>query len=294
VFFVPCGQIQTSDDGLETPPPDAGILREVVSLLLLTKSAVADPPPDTHVALLTVFAGDVMAPTAQGQTTADVAPLSESPAAIAQTETLLWSLLNAQTSLQDTAAPPKADASLCLKYYRRVLATAKWTVNTPRRAGGLLMDFAGFKPAAKAEETAFEMEVDEYFSVVHLLSVLCRAIVLAYNAHEKEGKEGGEVPLGTLLRSLAPGTRSDIANALLAGLDHCAAAAKKRYDLFVPAVPTLTPTPGPAAVKRATDPVRLGKAAFLRQTLPGVPGLAAFEPIAERSQVETNIKQMFS
>ena len=289
-------QIQTSDDGLETPPPDAAILREVVSLLLLTKSAVADPPPDTHVALLTVFAGDVMAPPGPGA--ADVAPLSESPAAIAETEKLLWSLLNAQTSLQDTAAPLKADASLCLKHYRRILATAKWTVNTPRRAGGLLMDFAGFKPAAKAEETAFEMEVDEYFSVVHLLSVLCRAVVLAYNAYEKEGHAaagGGDVPLGTLLRSLAPGTRSDIANALLAGLDHCAAAAKKRFDRFVAAVPTLAPTAAPATtVKRATDPARLGKAAFLRQTLPGVPGLAAFEPIAERSQVETNIKQMFS
>ena len=293
-------QIQASEDGLEhSPPVDAAILREVVSLLLLTKSATSDPPSDRHTALLTVFAGDVMAPLpvpvgAAPEAIPIAAPLSECPSAIARTEKLLWSILNAQVSLHDTDAPSKSDASLCLKYYRRLLANAKWTVNNHSKATGLLMDFAGFSATSKIEETPFEIEVDEYFSVAHLLSVLCRAIVLAYNAWEKKSGPRyveSALPLGTLLRTLAPGTKSDIANALLAGLDHCASSAKRRFDKLVVACPTMLAPSIPS--KRGTDPARLGRASFLRQTQPGLPGMVLAEPISDRTQIEANIKAMF-
>jgi len=102
-----------------------------------------------------------------------------------------------------------------------------------------MAEFA-FGGGARTEERPSCPEADEFFSAVQMLCVLSRALVLSYNAldkqHQGQGQgqgqqeEGEGVTFGSLLAALPPGTTSDVANSLLESLEHCAALWRKRFD----------------------------------------------------------------
>lgn len=98
-----------------------------------------------------------------------------------------------------------------------------------------------FQDEESASNGRDDIDVFEFFSVLNLLSILCKAIVLAYNNLEKQQKsssasvkkDGGLktstagtgimgpdliVSFGELLHTLQPGTKSDLANAFLEGI----------------------------------------------------------------------------
>jgi hypothetical protein len=69
------------------------------------------------------------------------------PENLAEIETRLWALLTSQAPLQSATVPCKADVSVCLRYYRRILTLSGWRMKSPRNASGLLLDFVGLAPS---------------------------------------------------------------------------------------------------------------------------------------------------
>lgn len=201
-----------------------------------------------------------------------------SSSSLARTEQYLWSILNSQFPLENTYCPSKEDTSHLLRYYRRLLTLSKWkAINTNRN--GLLMSFAFGEKRVKKDNN-FDEEIDSFFSVIYVMSVICRAIVLGQSSYgkifnnESENelknkyknseknrienidnsiKINGEIQIensikstgsstgnilnnvtfAVLMNSLSPSIKSDIANALLAGLGYCSAATKKRFDVLI-------------------------------------------------------------
>lgn len=225
--------------------PNVSILKEVVSLLLLSRAASKEPN-DLHQAITNTLCGGIYFP--QGGATPSTSPSSSqregmtsfvsttddyiTMSALAKSEKKLWSLLNSSTSVHKSPCLSKAEASNLLRHYRKLLSTSKWR-SVPVKNTGILMGFA-FGQKKKTEDTVFDAEVDAYYSTIQILSVLCRAIVLARNTREKIKDKTlddscVDVTFGDLMDGMVPGTKSDIANALLAALEHCARHAKKKF-----------------------------------------------------------------
>ena len=227
--------------------PNVSILKEVVSLLLLSRAASKEPN-DLHQAITNTLCGGIYFP--QGGVTPSTSPSSSqregvtsftsttddyiTMSALANSEKKLWSLLNSPTSVHKSPCLSKAEASNLLRHYRKLLSNSKWR-SVPIKSTGILMGFA-FGQKKKTEDTVFDAEVDAYYSTIQILSVLCRAIVLARNTREKikdkkldDSCVDVDVTFGDLMDGMVPGTKSDIANALLAALEHCARHAKKYF-----------------------------------------------------------------
>jgi hypothetical protein len=319
--------------------PDASILKEVVGLLLFSKglSNSNDAHTEWNNAVINTFAGEVLFSHADGRVrgssvtsqkgerspsgnfTEDALP---SPSALVSAEKHLWVLLNSPVSVFDNPCPSKGEASHLLKQYRRFLADSKWRV-APAKKEGLLSAFA-FGSRKPTDETPFEQELDAFFSTIQVLCVFCRAVVLAHNAHDKlKSVAHSEATLGRLMQGLPLGIKSDIANALLAALGHCAVSAKKRFkDLQVdipfglndmsagsddrdrssststPLIPLL-PVPSVhvsregsrANLTHGPHPTQAARARYLRQSGPALPALAILKTISDQLPIPQSIEE---
>jgi hypothetical protein len=173
------------------------------------------------------------------------------------------------------AVPSKGEAATCLRIYRRALQAASWKPDAWRERSASqvgLLNFVGGSAAAAAaigasvgggrgggagaggdadadEEgkgridasAVVALEVEEVFVLVNMLSVLCKAIVLAHKSYEKKlgvpstviGSSKVEpqcVSYEVLFQALAVGTKSDVANSVLECLSSCTYIWKRRFD----------------------------------------------------------------
>ena len=76
------------------------------------------------------------------------------------------------------------------------------------------------------------IEIEEYFAIIHILSILSRAIIFAYNNTTNKSNHSNQLTLKVLLSNLPPGTKSDIANSLLESIEYLSLLWKKRFDLI--------------------------------------------------------------
>ena len=278
---------------------DFGILREVASLLLFTqqleKSAVA------YSSILGVFTGELLKSTiATDETDGSSFQITE----LVKVEKILWYLLNSPADVENVPAPSKIAASHCVRFYRRLLNIANWRLGAAPK--GFLAEFAGVDHKATAKDS-YDLEIDEFFSVIHILSVICRAIILSYTSLEKKQSIPSDLKFGELLEHLAPGTKSDIANSLLESLEHCGKLWKKRYDRsFLLSVfsgnngsnssndsNNNNSTSIPANSNRSENSkFRLNsKEQFLSQSLPPIPASEVFRSISEKLPMPKNISK---
>lgn len=239
---------------------DTAVIKEVTSLLIFSQHSTA--AVDIQ-AILSVFTGEIFstfdvtesvpgttmsvgtsemthslystaAPATGSSNTLDSsASTSFGMCELLHAEKVMWSWITSPAaSVADAVVPSKAEASLCLRYYRRVLNNAKWRSNPHSK--GLIVDFA-FGGTTKSP-TQLTIERDEFFAVMQLMSVICRALVLSYNAIDKAHKSGlpsqssDSYTLRSLLSALPHGLTSDIANALLEALGNCAGLWRKRFE----------------------------------------------------------------
>ena len=304
--------------------PNASILKEVLSLLLLSKAASKEPN-DLHQAITSTLCGDIYFPL--GGATPSTSPSSSQSegmssftstteefltmSALASSEKQLWSLLNSSSSVHDAACLSKSEAATLLRHYRKLLSISKWR-SVPVRSSGLLMGFA-FGQKKKIEDSVFDSEVDAFYSTIQLLSVLCRAIVLARNTREKtkdtkklENSNCSDVTFGVLMEGMAPGTKSDIANALLAALEHCAIHTKKKFKNLSVDLPILSieelrilnsgikNSPSSiSSVQKREESIK-----FISKSAPALPALAVLKTISDflplSKSVEETIQIMFT
>eukprot|EP01041_Mallomonas_annulata_P002463 gene2463-4782_t len=162
---------------------------------------------------------------------------------LARTEMFLWGLFMSNSPVHQAPVPSRSELSECLRHYRRLLLSVGWRVASSssgssgsEKKSGSTTTTAGSTAVPPMEEPEFDLHTDEFFATVHLLSVICKAIILAYNAVEKEQIKLKKtvnldhLTLGTLMSSLQAGTKSDLANALLEALEYCARLWRRRYD----------------------------------------------------------------
>lgn len=81
------------------------------------------------------------------------------------------------------------------------------------------------------------LDADEFFCLMHLLTILCKLILFGYNGIEKQRSksasyEGGSAvaTLEDIISALPLGSKSDLANSFLEILDQCTAIWRMRYD----------------------------------------------------------------
>lgn len=150
--------------------------------------------------------------------------------------------------------------------------------------------------------------LDETFAVMHLLSIVCRAIILAHNAMEKKGvniktPSSGAITFAFLLSHLPLGTKSDVANLLLESLEHWASVLNRRFDLMWFASPSAEdggPSPSSSSYlpSSSTSSLALGvtkgpkggnllleafRGRVALQATPRIPALALFRAISHVS-----------
>lgn len=164
------------------------------------------------------------------------------------TEQYLWSLLMCPDHMFiSSLVPSKDDISECLKYYRRLLTASQWKRITSTQKS-FLENFTGFKLSSSQHQVEeFEPDVNELFSIISILGIVCRAIILSYNVYLKtntnttsNGLSNGTIQpniltikhlkLGELLEYLPPGSKSDIANQLLESLEFSGNIWKNKFD----------------------------------------------------------------
>ena len=102
------------------------------------------------------------------------------------------------------------------------------------------------KPAASATllEHTVQLEAEEVCIAMHLICTICRAVVLAYNVVEKQNGMSSDnsksLPVLTfseLISVLPTGSTSDIANALLEGIEYGMVLWIRRYERLSFSVP---------------------------------------------------------
>lgn len=226
---------------------DSKILRETLSQLLFGTASedVTDLLASTLDMLTTQRYLDV----------SDVPSNPESPintrhenmaAEMFMTEKILWDLMKCNyKNVNISPMPTKEAFAEYLKVIRRAQSFFKYKVsdlskfllfendgsgnnsNSPDEGGG--------DTALLTKESRMSIEVFEILSILHLLSAICRAIVLAYNMEEKHRQDRASNPnisFIDLMKYLQPGTKSDTVNTLLEATDFCANIWKHRYDVL--------------------------------------------------------------
>ena len=327
-----------------TDIPDASILKEVVELLLFSKgvSSGNNILAEWSKAVINTFAGEVPSNRSDGR--GGGFSVSASPSAsqkgdksspsgsfvddlvltsdLVHTEKHLWALLNSPVSVLDTPSPSKNEASHLLKHYRRLLNDSRWRA-TPVKREGFLSVFA-FGSTRPAEDTPFEQELDSFFSTIQVLCVFCRAIVLAHNTFDRQkNAPRGDVTLGRLMQCLPLGIKSDMANALLAALEHCAVNAKRCFKALQVDVPcrssgssasgddrerntSLSP-PSPSILSSteplscdgprgnltqgSEEPTQSARERYLREAVPVLPALAVLKTISDQLPIPQSIEE---
>jgi hypothetical protein len=186
----------------------------------------------------------------------------------AYTENTLVSMLTCNVSVCHFAAPNKLDTAYCLKISRRILNSARWKMNSnapksffefvtgsggsgsgkvtktssatrvPSSDASLCTSAAQVMATLRADrEYYYSSSLDEYFSLLNIFSILCRTIIMAYNAMDKHQTKDAQAPapvqqqsvsMHELMLILPPGMKSDIANSFLEGLEYALNNWKKR------------------------------------------------------------------
>jgi len=223
----------------EPADADANVLREVAYLLLFAQQPEGTTPEAID-AVLSMFTGQMFAADrklpkvatrarermdsqeSDRQSGRLQASCINENKHMARVDRVLYTLLTTRENVSSLPAITKEEAAMCVKNYRRLLLHAKWKVGTKHIAP----------------------EMDEFFSMLHLLHTLGKVIIYAYASREKlmdglssdsQGKvektsSSEYLTYAALLGSLSPGTNSDIANAFLEGVEHCTGLWKKRFQ----------------------------------------------------------------
>ena len=304
-------------------PIDLSILKEVVTLSLLSERL---PPHQIgmYEAMLRVLVGEVfftqldLTPKLMNTSTSIIyrngtdkgQVMNYSPddkvqtqCSLARTERHLWSLLMSPDNVQDSLCPSKGDAASLLRHYRRLLSNSKWKA-TPMNKGGILMAFA-FGSKKEEIETSFGIELDGFFSTIQILSVFCKAIVLARNAYERiiRSSDNVWISFGFLMNCLTPGIKSDIANSLLAALELTSILSKKRFKMvntcksisnsqfLSPNASTKEMSLQNGEVHGPLDPVPAARSRYLRQSGPALPALAVLNTISDLLPIPKSIEE---
>jgi hypothetical protein len=179
------------------------------------------------------------------------------PSMISEVEHLLWAIVLAPSPLFCTCpAPPRAVAAYCLRYYRKILSAAKWKVKSlnyyaskdtsnngrsgTESGGRSIFTFSSSQSTMNTSHQLVEPDVEEIFAVIHLLSVICRAVLLGYIGISKQharspaesfvDSRSERFTFSQLLEALTPGTKSDIANLMLEAIAHCNRLFRRRYS----------------------------------------------------------------
>lgn len=200
---------------------DFSIIKEVVTLIIFTNQT---SNYDSYKSILCLFTGEIL--TSIDNNTSTVINTNKDKKEIKpnmiKIEKILWSLLLCnETNVANISIPNKNEVVYCLRFYRRLLNIANWklgSVNNEHKYSEI-------------------METDELFSIINLLSILCRAIVLAYTTIEKNtnGDNKNEEVKRTfidLLKILPLGTKSDIANSLLESMKYNLKIWEKKFRNF--------------------------------------------------------------
>jgi len=218
----------------EPADADANVLREVTYLLIFAQQPEGSSA-DAIDAVLSMFTGQIFAADRKLVATRvriDSQELERQNGRLqalsinenkhmARVDRVLYTLLTTRENVSSLPAITREEAAMCVKNYRRLLLHAKWKV--------------GVKGSP---------EMDEFFSMIHLLHTLGKVIIYAYASREKlivglsHASQGQVDKAGSseyltyaaLLGSLSPGTNSDTANALLEGVEHCTGLWKKRFQ----------------------------------------------------------------
>jgi len=259
---------------------DGSIARDVLSLALFKRPA--DEAGPEAAAILSLLTGELFADGPQGQGQGQGAQIDFQ--ALAAVDRVVWAILTSPASVHDIALPPKTDFALCLKVHKRLLNAAKWHPSSTNggsngqggAGGGLGLGLLRLWGAA-SPPIPLSLDLDEFLSVVHLASVVTRAIVLAYSVHDKataaaggagNGATGGMVTLGAALAHLPPGLNSDVANSLLEGLERCVGLWRRRFRSL--SIFDL----GSGSGGGRLVPFRQARARFFRGQMHGLPALA--------------------
>ena len=258
---------------------DYSIIKEVASLIIFSQHS--ERASSQYREILNVFTGNLQG--ADSSSNGNKLPSSQDEVPpesdLGLVENILWSLLSSKDHVDLCFAPSKAGAAHCLRYFRRVLNAADWRIGSAPR--NIFQNLVGGK-----EENYFDLQVDEYMSIVHMSSVLCRAIVLSYTAMEKKNLSSDDkLSFGSLIKFLPPGTKSDIANSLLESLEHSTKIWKKRFDKIfaISALASLSNVSDSKSSPPSIDGhdfVLSRRASFIRQEAPAIPIAALFKQIS--------------
>jgi hypothetical protein len=150
------------------------------------------------------------------------------------TEKILWDLIKCNYDGVNISPMPSKEAfTEYLKIIRKAQAFFKYKVNDITKFLPVDQDIVHEKSLSKENKQA--IEIFEILSTLHLMSAVCRAIVLAYNVEEKqpvESANGSAISFVNLMKHLQPGTKSDTVNTLLEATDYCANIWRSRYDVL--------------------------------------------------------------
>lgn len=152
------------------------------------------------------------------------------------TELKLWPLASGMCYVRYGNVPVKTQAILLHRIVRRLIQSSTW-----KPTNQLVVDVEGInkndapdkKMSINLDLLGIPMDVEEYFVIVNIFSIIVRAIVLAFNITEKSHKRiesTQDLSFEDLIESLPPGTKSDLANNLLEGIEYLASIWKKKYD----------------------------------------------------------------
>merc|ERR1711998_211816 len=157
------------------------------------------------------------------------------------TEKILWDLMKCDyREINIFPMPSKESFTEYLKIIRRAQSFFRYKVNDITKFLQADNDQNGNKKGdnngnTASKESKLSIEIFEILSILHLLSALCRAIVLAYNVEEKQRKDrdtNPQISFLDVMKYLQPGTKSDTVNTLLEATDFCANIWKYRYDIL--------------------------------------------------------------
>lgn len=222
-------------------------------------------------------------------------------------EQIIWSLVTSKTSVADALVPTKAEAALCLRYCRRVLNASRWNGGYKGKkslldnVGGMFNNLASSigtgtsntKDQGNADIGTHRTDVDELFSCITVMSVVCRALVLSYNQLQKEtvvSDEDFDLTLEKLLSYLPLGTTSDVANSLLEAVEQCTAMWRKRFEnmafLDTGAEEEGVPKNAQSASQQARNTVEGTARTYLTQEKPSLPCRSFFEVLNQKQKFQ--------
>ena len=151
------------------------------------------------------------------------------------TEKVLWDLIKSNfDGINISPMPSKESFTEYLKIIRKAQAYFKVKVNDITKFLHTEQESDKIHEKTLSRESRQAIEVFELLSTLHLMSAVCRAIALAFNAEEKHSQAGTNqtVSFVSLMKYLQPGTKSDTVNTLLEATDYCANIWRFRYDVL--------------------------------------------------------------